>query len=302
MTNKAPGHESLTENGWRWNYLLIDGIALPEAERQLYQACESPEHLNLFAGPVYGEISDVGPLLVRVSSDHPMVQRLIDEGFTKEWGYLVRSALELPALAAWLRQFIRVKHPAGVDLFLRFAEPAVASVVFGEAGALRRVGTPVDEVLLPDSLDGNWHHIQLTSAKAQKLPEPLVLSGQDVEALTKVDRRSLLKAMVAHLDQFFPHWTNDAERVLQIARLSQLLDLARQAEYLSERALTQWANVFGFLRPGRLPEDLPEPVQALLKAIPQASDAETAAREAAVLARDAVKPTINENSGTGQTT
>lgn len=302
VNNQAPGHESLTENNWRWNYLLIDGVALPEAEKQLYQACETPEHLNLFAGPVYGEIADVGPLLVRVGYDHPLVQRLIEDGFTDEWGYLLSSDLELPTLAEWFRQFIRVKHPTGVDLFLRFAEPAVASVVFGEAGLFRRTGSPVGEVLLPDSLDGNWRHIPLTLGQDYSYKEPLTLSEQDVEALSKVDRHSVLKAMVAHLDQFFPGWTADTERTAQIANLSQLLDLARQAEYLSERALTQWTNVFGFLRPSRLPEDLPEPVQTLLKAIPQASDAESAAREAAVLARDAVKPTINENSGTEQIT
>ena len=302
VDNQAPGHELLAEANWRWNYLLIDGIALPEAEKQLYQACESPEHLNLFAGPVYGEIADVGTLLVRVSDDHPLVQRLIEEDFTKEWGYLLSSGLELPALAAWFRQFIRVKHPAGVDLFLRFAEPAVASVVFGESGPLRRVGAPVDEVLLPDSLDGTWRHIQLPGTQGQIPAESLTLSEPDVEALSRVDQRSLLKKMVGHLDQFFPEWTENTERTAQIADLSQLLDLARQADYLSERALTQWTNVFGFLRPRRLPDDLPEPVQALLKVIPQTSDAESAAREAAVLAREAVKPTINENSGTEQTT
>lgn len=294
-------HELVTEEGWRWNYLLIDGIALPEAEKQLYQACDSPEHVNLFAGPVYGEISDVGPLLVRVTFEHPLVQRLIGEDFGVEWGYLLNSMLDLPALASWFRQFIRVSHPAGVDVFLRFAEPAVASVLFGEAGPFRRAGTPVEEVLLPDALKDDWRHIEVSRASGQAFAMSLTLSEPDIEALTKVDQRRLLRAMVAHLEQFFPDWASEAERGVQIARLSRLLDLARQANYVSERSLTQWTNVFGFSLPDQVPDDLPEPVQALLRVIPPEDDAESAARKAALLARETQR-TNNENSGTEQIT
>lgn len=86
VSNERAQHELVKEECWRWNYLLIDGVALPEAEKQLYQACENPEHVNLFAGPAYGEISDVGPLLVRVTAEHPLVQCLIEEDFGAEWG------------------------------------------------------------------------------------------------------------------------------------------------------------------------------------------------------------------------
>jgi len=302
VSNKIPEHEYLTEAGWRWNYLLVDGVALPEAEKQLYQACECPEHVNLYSGTVYGDISDVAPLLVRVTFEHPLVQRLIDEDFSQEWGYLLSSSVELPRLAGWFRQFITVRHPAGVDLFLRFAEPAVASVLFGDGGPFRRAGTPVDEVLLPDSLAWNWQHVQMPRVPDQISVGTLTLSENEIDALTQVDRRNLLRRMVVHLDEFFPEWTSGPDRKEQIATLSRLLDLARNAHYRSERALTQWTNVFGFLRPGRVPEELPELIQTLLRTIPANSDAETAAREAAVLARQSVQPTTNENSGTEQTT
>lgn len=302
MINKVPEHESLTEEGWRWNYLLVDGVALPEAEKQLYQACECPELMNLYSGTVYGEISDVAPLLVRVTFEHPLVQRLINEDFAQEWGCLLSSSVDLPRLVGWFRQFITVHHPAGVELFLRFAEPAVASVLFGDGGPFRRAGTPVDEVLLSDSLAANWLHIQVPRVPDQISIETLTLSEKEIDALTQVDQRNLLRRMVIHLEEFFPEWTSGSDRAEQRATLSRLLDLARNAHYRSERALTQWTNVFGFLRPGRVPEALPESIQALLRTIPANSDAETAARQAAVLARQSVQPATNENSGTEQTT
>lgn len=302
MSNKVPGHEFLAEAEWRWNYLLIDGVTLPEAEKQLYQACECPEHINLYGGPVFGEISDVAPLLVRITYEHPLVHRLIGADFSQEWGYLLSSTLDLPSLASWFRQFITVRHPAGVDLFLRFAEPAVASVLFGATGLFRRAGAPVDEALLPDSLAWTWQHVRMSPVPDHSFADLLTLSEQEIDALAQVDQRNLVRKMVVHLDEFFPHWPSGTSRGEQQATLSLLLDLARQANYLSERALIQWANVFGFLGPGRAPQDWPEPIQALLRAIPQHADAETAAREAAVLARQSRQSTINENSGTEQRT
>lgn len=117
MTNEFPKHDLLAADAWPWNYLLIDGASLPEAERLLYQACDYPEHMNLFAGPTYGEIADVGPLLVQITFEHPLVQRLIEADFTQEWGYLLRSALDLSALTHWFRRFITARHPSGVDFF-----------------------------------------------------------------------------------------------------------------------------------------------------------------------------------------
>lgn len=302
MSNEIPGHESLADAKWRWNYLLIDGIALPEAEKQLYQACELPEHQNLYSGTVYDGVSDLAPVLVRITSEHPLVQRLVKEEFSQAWGYLLSSTLDLPTLANWFRRFITVRHPVGVELFLRFAEPAVASVLFGDAGPFRRAGFPADEVLLPDSLEWNWRHIQLPGVSDQVPDESLTLSESEVDALARADQRNFLNNMVLHLDEFFPEWASGASRKEQIATLSRLLDLARRKNYLSERALSQWTNVFGFLRPARIPEELPEPIQALLGAIPQNVDAETAAQEAALLARQTAQPTTNEHSGTEQIT
>lgn len=299
MTNEFPKHDLLAADAWPWNYLLIDGASLPEAERLLYQACDYPEHMNLFAGPTYGEIADVGPLLVQITFEHPLVQRLIEADFTQEWGYLLRSALDLSALTHWFRRFITARHPSGVDFFLWFANPAAASVLFGDAGAFRRAGAPIEDILLPDSLEWSWQYIRMPTVMDDAITESLTLSEQDIEALTKVDQRNILKKMITHLDEFFPDWAFNIDRKLQSATLFRLLGLARQANYVSERALTHWINVFGFLRPVRVPEDLPEPIQAFLSEIPPNSDAERAARKVALLARQfTTQHAIHENSGT----
>ena len=296
-SDKVPAHESLAEAQWRWNYLLIDGVAMPAAEKQLYQECENPEHLNLYAGTEYSEISDVGPVLVRITSEHPLARRLVEE-FSTEWGYLLASSQDLLTLAAWFRQFITVAHPTGVELFLRFALPAVAAELFGDAGLFRRAAVPVDEVLMPDSLEWRWRHVQLPSVTQAVCEKPLILTEPEIEALTRVDWRNLLRTMVAHLDEFFPGWARGPGRNERIANLNQLLNLALQANYVSERALTQWTDVFGFLAPVRVPEDLPENIQALLRMAPADADVELAARNAAVLARQALQPSTQEHSRT----
>jgi hypothetical protein len=156
----------------------------------------------------------------------------------------------------------------------------------------------MEDILLPDSLEWSWRHIRMPMVLDDTIMESLKLSEQDIEALTKVDQRNFLKKMVAHLDEFFPGWACSTDRKLRGATLSRLLGLARQANYVSERTLTHWTNVFGFLRPVRVPEDLPKPIQELLSEIPPNSDAERAAREVALLARQSTQHAIHENSGT----
>lgn len=285
MMKPVPAHELLATGRWCWNYLLIDGMALPNAERQLYQADEFPHYLNLYAGTHWEAIADLGPLLIAVTDQNPFIQRFLEEGFAAEWGYLIQSPEDLPTLAAQFRQCITVRHASGSDLVLRFGEPGVATAMFTELDAFRRWRPALEALLVPDALNWQWQHIAIASI-AETVPAlPVTLSEQDVARLSQVDERSLLKRLVAHLDRFFLGWDSGSGRAAGVVNLGGLISRAKTAGYTSERSLTQWANVFGYGGAPASAAELPPALLSLLDAPPELSRIDLHARDAAILAR-----------------
>ena len=294
----SPTHELLASDQWCWNYLLVDGISLPEAEKQLYQTSEFPDYLNLYAGTDWDPVADVAPLLIAITEQDPFVGRFMTESFASEWGVLIKSSQDLPTLATQLRQCLTVRHPTGSDLVLRLADPGVVAVLFTELEVFGRTCQGVEALLVPDALRWEWQFIAVTPRDAGGRSGPVTLSDEAFAVVAKVDERSLLRNLVAHLDRFFPSWDAMTGRSAGVDRLSRMISRARAAGYSSERSLTQWANVFGFSGAPEKPEMLSPAILGLLDSPPEYPDVEYHAREAAILARSASKQREELNSRT----
>lgn len=299
-----PNHDLLTRDGWCWNYLLVDGLSLPKAEKQLYQDNEFPAFVNLYVGTDWDALADVAPLLVSISDETPFAQRFLAEGFYPEWGYLIQSSQGLHALARQLGQYLQVRHSTGTDFILRLADPGVAGLLFREVKAFCSTLSGVQALLLPDIVRWQWQHMEVASGAGSKGAEenragfPLVLSDQEVDKLREVDEWSLLKKMTCHLDTFFPAWATLASRLRRSQLLGQLLARARNSGYTSERAQGQWTNVFGYASHLERLGDLSPEILALLDSPPKEADFGRLASEAATVARQSALAGNHENSRT----
>lgn len=302
-----PNHDLLTRDRWCWNYLLVDGLSLPDAEKQLYQDNEFPSFVNLYAGTDWGALADVAPLLVSIDDKTPFAQRFLAEGFYPEWGYLIQSSEGLHALARQLRQYLQVRHSTGTDFILRLADPGVAGLLFTEVKAFCSTLSGVQALLLPDIVRWQWQHMEVASGAGSEGAEknragfPLVLSDQEVDKLREVDEWSQLKKMTRHLDTYFHAWATLASRFSRSQLLGQLLARARNSGYTSERAQGQWTNVFGYSSHLERLGGLSSEILTLLDSPPKDPDFagfERLASEAATLARQSALAGNHENSRT----
>lgn len=269
-----------------WNYLLIDGVRLPDAEKRLYQLCDAPECRNLFRGTEWDTIADVGPLLIEAETSQPFVNEFLQDGLPGEWGYLIRSDLSLSDLTRHLQTFLTVQHPVGEPVILRFADPLIARALFGEAVSLAPMGAGISALALPDSVGRRWHYKEPPGSEFSDNGGTATLSETDLVLMARVDHRLTLRTMVSHMDQFFPDWCEENARENRAEVLGELLGRAQEAGYTSERSLTHWTNVFGYLGPDVSLDGLPHPIDDGLKTIPTGTGAEQMARDLALQARD----------------
>jgi hypothetical protein len=302
-----PNHDLLTRARWCWNYLLVDGLSLLDAEKRLYQDNEFPAFVNLYAGTDWDALTDIAPLLVSISDEDPFAQRFLAEGFYPELGYLIRSSQGLHALANRLRQYLQVRHSTGADFILRLAHPGVAGMLFTEVKAFCSTLSGVQALLLPDIVRWQWQPMDVASGAGSEGAEenrtgfPLVLSDQEMGKLREVDEWTLLKKMTRHLDTYFPDWSPLSSRFRQSQLLGQLLARARNSGYTSERAQGQWTNVFGYSGHLERLEDLSPEILTLLDSPPKEADFasfERKASGAAILARQSALAGNHENSRT----
>lgn len=283
-----------------WHYLLVDGVRLTDAESTLYELCDTPRYVNMFAGTEWADMKDVSPLLVQVDASHPLTRAFLEIGFDAEWGFLLQSPATLDEIASHWRRFITVQHPLGHEVMLRFSDPAVARVLLMGwwMGPDNGFWGPVSAVLLPDELARCWRHIQAPigdHVESNGLQSDRALNDHIVDQLTAADHRQTLRTLMQHLKQYFPQRFALMLRGDTVRSLDQLISKAIENGFTSESALTHWATVFGYhgdVSQGQVAPDL----YALLTESNGVNPDDTA-RQAAMLARQQATDLRTENSG-----
>ncbi|MCL1486992.1 MAG: DUF4123 domain-containing protein [Marinobacter sp.] len=283
-----------------WNYFLIDGVRLKGAESTLYELCDTPRYVNLFAGTDWADIKDVSPLLVQVDASDPLIRAFLKTGFDAEWGFLLQSTATLDEIANHWRRFITVQHPLGHEVMLRFSDPAVARVLLtnGWTGPESGFWGPVSAALLPDELDQCWHCIQAPGgrrAAGERIQSDRALNDHIVDQLTAADHRQTLRTLMQHLKQYFPQRLALLPRSDTVRSLDQLISKAIDSGFTSESALTHWATVFGYhgdVSKRQVATDF----YALLTES-NGGNPDDIARQAAMLARQKTTDLHTENSG-----
>lgn len=283
-----------------WNYLLVDGVRLTDAESTLYELCDTPRYINLFAGTEWADMKDVSPLLVQIDASDPITRAFLEIGFDAEWGFLLKSPATLDEIANHWRRFITVQHPLGHEVMLRFSDPAVARVLLTDVwmGPGNGFWGPITAALLPDELDQCWHCIQAPDGKraeGERILSDWALNDRLVDQLTAADHRQTLRTLMQHLKQYFPQRLALLPRGDTVRSLDQLISTAIENGFTSELALTHWTTVFGYrgdVSKGQAALDL----HALLTES-NGVNPDNTARHAAMLAWQQTTDLRTENSG-----
>ncbi|MBD9426570.1 DUF4123 domain-containing protein [Pseudomonas sp. PDM15] len=230
--------------------LLLDGVSVEELPRRLYEWSSEPDFEPLYADTRWSDLSDVSPCLVRLSGprDPALVQHL--QHANEEWGYLLFSKADREDQLIHLRWLSSVKHPLGKEMLLRLADPAVAEVLFRHAvqtGDATLFG-PFEHIALVDHTRHTWlQYSRPTTESGISRENPYQLSEDQLELLGEVSLRSCVIQLDAHMQEFFPDYR---PRLCGVDRWQHLYELASSAYadgFNSERAITLYANIFGFL-------------------------------------------------------
>ncbi|MCO7247973.1 DUF4123 domain-containing protein [Halomonas sp. Mc5H-6] len=244
--NSWPLSAGLQGGTWYWPvdrrvYLLMDGVRIEQLARRLYE-WSSDHQLDadlLYAGTPLADVSDVSPWLIALpDTHHPVLQAFLAQGVHAEWGYLIESHASLEDVGNHLRHMLQVRHPSGVAMWLRLADPAVIAALLPDQSAPAMVPWgPIEGLVRPDAIAKEWVKSTPQSAAESPIAIPsngYLLNETQVSRLQACDKRRDLRTLLHFVEQHCPEWR---------------LPVEQRERYDLLAALTQSARGYGFTNP-----------------------------------------------------
>ncbi|MBB3232497.1 DUF4123 domain-containing protein [Halomonas stenophila] len=225
-------------------FLLLDGVRVKDLARRLYEWSEGDLEADLlYAGTPWSDVAEVSPWLVQLKGPgDPIFKQFISQGAEEEWGFLITSSAGLLEVADHLRELIQVRHPAGLPMLLRLADPAVILALLSDGSSPEWAPWgPIERLILPDALKEAWlestpkdssEHVRAVDALDYRLSESQLA---DLEAC---DRRRDIRQLMAFVDQHYDGWLTAAHRA---QRHAQLAGIVQEARELGLTAPREWA-------------------------------------------------------------
>lgn len=250
-------------------YLLLDGVSVPNLLQHLSQ-WDNPAY-SLYANTRWKELLDISPYLVAIKGPNDPLLADFQANAAQEWGYLLFSDAEVHILWSHWRHLLSIKHPSGIEITPRVADPAVMHQLFAlaeQVGSARWFG-PVSHACLPDGVEGCWLlHKRPDPARAQ--PDAYQLSDAEDAALGDVHLRNIISGLHDHLRLYFPQFMSTFAAPAGRAFTQKIADEAFQQGFTTEQEIALYANIFGYLA-GQSLADHPQIAQTLARATPGAS-------------------------------
>ena len=103
-------------------FAIIDGAQDPRLVG-LVQSCK--EYDCLYSGKLDPQLAAASPWLVRIDPADALLPTWQAHGRGLNWGIMIESAVDLPALRSRLRRFTQAKLPDGMVALFRFYDPRV---------------------------------------------------------------------------------------------------------------------------------------------------------------------------------
>ncbi|WP_439886662.1 DUF4123 domain-containing protein [Pseudomonas sp. MBLB4123] len=292
MSSKSPGLMSLpTDLPWAEGAaLLLDGVSVERLPQRLYEWTESPVFEPLYLTTRWSDLSELSPCLIPVAGPHDPVLAQFFANAGDEWGYLVFGHEREAELLTHLRWLLSVRHPLGDEMLLRLADPAVANALLGHAvqhGDTTLFG-PIKRVVAADALNDCWQqHLRAGAAAEVVKNKPYGLSDEQLSLLGEVGFRGIVLQLDQHMQEYFPAYQVQLTRRERLQHVHDLALSAYQQGFNSERDITLYANVFGFLGHDALHAH--KDIAALLNT-PSAQTPSQRVEQAARIAQDRAAP------------
>lgn len=252
-------------NNLPWNigaYLLLDGVRLPLLAKQLHLWPNPTE--CLFVSTRWRELLDISPYLISLSGPNDPVLDYFQQNAWLEPGYLLFSQADSYTLSTWLRSLIVVQHPAGDDVMMRVADPAVLHQLMSasEHTPSARWFGPIEQVCLPDGMQAQWQEHRRPASAVAVEPSTLRLTDQELTALGEVEFRQFVLRLTAHLTTYFPDLMAAPPEIERRRRAQQIAQTAYDKGFYSAQEVMLYANVLGYLA-GQSIESHPDIYQLL---------------------------------------
>ncbi|NQD94454.1 DUF4123 domain-containing protein [Pseudomonas sp. CrR25] len=230
-------------------YLILDGVSVEALPKKLYGWSDTPDFEVLYLETRWAELGDLSPCLIHLSGPHdPICGQFLNHA-AEEWGYLLFSQASRLDVLAHVRQMISVRHPLGSEMLLRLADPAVAQALFALAEEEQNTALfgPIEQLYTPDAVIGRWHSLRRPGQSWSPRPAPYRLSDSELARLGDVDFRQTVLRLDKHMHEYFPAYGNALTGTARWEHLHALALAAYQTGFSSEREITLYANIFGFL-------------------------------------------------------
>lgn len=234
------------------NYLLIDGVLRPDAIVSLYQRSEALDIEPLYLGTRWGELQDLGPILVSPQGASNLISEWQQNAAQQADGCLLFSRAPLNVVAEHLRRFIAPTDALGGNGLLRFADPLVMHHWLSSYGAehLRQVMGPVEHMWVKTPIH-KWQitgNQTLTSFTHSGSPETwdksfAMLGESQLAALELAYRWQFKERLYEWLNERDPQTFSLLNNDQTESWLEQVLDSGSAWGLISERALVTWAEI-----------------------------------------------------------
>lgn len=245
-----PLSTGLQGGAWRWPegpwvYLLLDGVRVEQLAKRLYEwSAENPLDADLlYAGTPLAEVSDVSPWLIALPDiHHPVLQAFLAEGVDQEWGYLIESQASLEEVGQHLRQILQVRHPSGVAMWLRLADPAVIAALLADQSDPAMVPWgPIECLVRPDAVTETWVKsgpaISATGSSVSIPSNGYLLNETQFSRLQACDKRRDLRALLHFVEKHCPEFPLPVKQLERYDVLVALSESARGYGFTNPR---QW--------------------------------------------------------------
>jgi hypothetical protein len=154
-------------------YAILDGASVPGLLQKF--ADEEPPHECLYAGDLKPDMQEVTPYVVKLDSESPFTEWVLDRGWGQHWGIFLESGADLAALRRHLRSFLTVHDPNGKPMLFRYYDPRVMRVYLPTCNAeeLKAVFGPVQSYMMEDESGAGMLRFRVKNGVLAKQSEPV---------------------------------------------------------------------------------------------------------------------------------
>lgn len=235
--------------GWPTGYsvaLMLDGVAIPEAGKQIYQWADDSEvdAECVYATTRWDQIAEISPWIVWLSgADDPVLAAFLENGAMQEHGYLIVTGVDRPDFMRWIRAHLQVEKGSGCEEIVRISHPALARSVIGDQLGQRPPSGVVRQLIIPDQISQRWQCIEpgkRVEGSTENNGYALVLSDELTQAFDAFNMRQASLQIWESLDARTRMDLGGPFLKQAFPRLHSILVSARDAGHQSPREMMRF--------------------------------------------------------------